>query len=102
MVGMKLSIFGKNNTEVIFSLLHHINGSMMLVHFINDNVNLYHLAKVVFTWLLYCRATIFPSVADKYLGEILEDINILILLKPTNFSIHQFILSATISNIVLV
>lgn len=51
---------------------------------------------------LYYKVTLFPLVVNKHLGGDTETMQNLFLLKllPTDFSIHQWILSATINHIV--
>ena len=68
--------------------VHHTKGLIILIYLIINDVNFHHLVKVVSAWFLHCKVTIFLFIINKYLGKILDTMQFLLKLLPTNFSIH--------------
>ena len=69
MIRFKLSLCGKNSTEMMLcSFQCIISGYKMLLCLITGEIN-HKLVKVVFASVLHSKVTIFPFVANKYLGE---------------------------------
>lgn len=71
MIMLRLHIFGKNGTEVRLSpsfgaSYQRVRDAVCLTP---DDVNLDHLVKVVSGGIL--QVTVFPSVIDKYLSDLL-------------------------------
>lgn len=97
-MNLKVYIFRKNATDDMPFLVHHIRGHMMLIHLITSDV-LDHYDKVV-SEVFFTMKLLFSLCKYHILRKIIWDElckkSVSSYIFPTNFSIHQRILTIVI------